>query len=831
MAALERIGEGAAQRRVDGREDRRMRRAAAVKRVFRVLGRTAVAVSALAVGAALGGGVWLYRSLPSWSGSAEVVGLRSGLRIVRDQNAIPHVLAENEPDAYFGLGYVHAQDRLWQLELNRRLASGRLAEVFGRDALERDRLFRALGLRQAAEQSLANVDAPTRACIDGYVAGVNAFLAQGTPLPPEFGLLGVTPEPWTAVDSLVWLEMMAWMLSSNLDSELWRWRLSERLEPRLIAEFLAPYPGDEPILIDARPGTYGDAPKRTGQGWTPQGTYPNGLGSNNWVVDGRQTRSGKPLLANDPHLRLTSPSLWYLAHLSAPGLDVVGATLPSLPGVVLGHNGAVAWAFTNTGSDTQDLFLERLVPGDTTRYETPDGALPFELRREVIRVKDEPEQVLEVRVTRHGPVLSDVYEPAQAVLPEGHVLALSWTALAPDDATPRFALVAARARNAAELREAARVFHAPPQNIVYADAAGEIGFVAAGRVPVRRPENTTRGLVPAPGWQRESDWDGYIPFDELPAQRNPASGRIVTANQKITPADYPRWLGAEWVEPFRAQRIEQMLAEGTAYGVDDFARMQLDVESGPAELLLPILLEAARAGAVGERERSALARLQAWNREMRADRPEPLLFAEWTRQLARSIYADELGELFQDAWAERFSFLRNVLTDHAGQSHWCNDIGTPQAEICSERIVGALQLALDELERRHGRDMASWTWGSDHQARARHFPLSRVPVLRDWFDVTAPADGASHTVNVGAYDLVDDEPFESHHAAGFRAVYDLSNLSASRFLLNTGQSGHVLSRHYRDWAQRWPRNELLPVPTDRRAIEAGAAEVLQLTPR
>jgi penicillin amidase len=808
-----------------------MRKRPRVKRLYGNLGRGLLVVSALAFGTALGGLVWAYRSLPSWSGTFSVPGLRAPLRIVRDTNAIPHVLAQSEPDAYFGLGYVHAQDRLWQLELNRRAGTGRLAEVFGPDVLWRDRLFRTLGLRQAAERSLANLDTETRGVVDAYVAGVNAYLERHEPLPPEFGLLGITPEPWTAVDSLVWLKLMAWMLSGNLDSELWRWRLSERLGPREIAEFLAPYPGDEPIVLDERPGRYGELPKRTGMHWTPRGTYASGLGSNNWVVDGRNTQSGKPLLANDPHLRLTSPGIWYLAHLSAPGLDAVGGTLPSLPGVVLGHNGSVAWAFTNTGSDTQDVFVERLMPGDPSRYVTPDGPAEFELRRELIRVKGEADAVLLVRSSRHGPVISDVYEPATDVTPEGHVLALAWTALRPDDATPRFALAAARARNAAELRAAARNFHAPPQNIVYADTAGEIGFVAAGRVPLRKPENNLRGLAPAPGWLRVYDWDGHTPVE--PEQQNPASGHIVTANQKVAPPEYPYWLGAEWAEPFRAARIEQLLGASSSHTVEGFIQMQLDVDSGPAHVLLPRLLAATRppAAVLAPRERAAHDALSGWNLQMRADLGEPLVFAEWIRQLARSIYADELGELFEDAWAERIGFLGNVLSNRNGQAHWCDDIGTPAAEDCDSRIQRALVLALDELEQRHGADQTSWRWGDAHQARARHTPMTRVPVLRDWFDVVSPADGAVHTVNVGAYDLEDDDPFESQHAAGYRAVYDLSNLQASRFLINTGQSGHVLSPHYRDWVEPWRRGALVAVPTDRAAVARGAADELLLEPR
>jgi penicillin amidase len=803
------------------------------------LGLAVLALVAVLIGVGLGALAWGYRSLPSWSGRVVVSGIEAPLRIVRDERGIPHVFAAHEADAYFGLGYVHAQDRLWQLELDRRLASGQLAEIFGADALPRDRLFRTLGLRRAAEQNLAHLDPLTRDLVDAYVRGVNAAAAEQRPLPPEFALLGITPAAWTAVDSLVWLKMMAWMLSMNVDSELWRWRLSKQLDPGQIAEFLTPYPGESPIVLEV-PVVPLDPAGRTGRVQPPRGidslraVRREGLGSNNWVVAGGRTSSGKPLLANDPHLGLTSPSIWYLAHLSAPGLDVIGGTMPSLPGVILGRNDFVAWSFTNTGSDTQDLFLERLVPGDPSRYSTPDGPATFEVVREVIRVKGAPDEVLDVRVSRHGPVISGVYEPAAGLTPPGYVLALGWTALAAGDDTPRFAAAAARARSAAEFSEAARHFQAPPQNMVYADTAGAIGFVAAGRMPVRGSENSLRGLLPAPGWLREFDWQGFIPFELLPAERDPASGLIVTANQKIIPSDYPYWLGADWVEPYRADRIEARLRAETVHTLDGFASIQRDVHSGPARELLPLLLGALPPEAPGltVRERALLVALRGWNLEMSADATEPLVFAAWVRQLARAIYADELGALFEEAWAERVPFLRNVLGDRDGTSRWCDDVGTPRPEPCGERVLEAFRAALDDLDRRYGSDASAWVWGDAHRARARHFPMTRVPLLRDLFDVVTPSDGGTHTVNVGAYAIDDhDAPFASRHAAGFRAIYDLADPSASRFAISTGQSGHVLSRHYRDLVEPWLRGELAPMSTDRAAIEAAAADVLVLDPR
>jgi penicillin amidase len=793
-------------------------------------------LSSLLLGVALGLVSWAYRSLPAWSGDVHAAGVAQPIEILRDHQGIPHIFASDEADAYFGLGYAHAQDRLWQMELNRRLASGRLAEVFGPDALERDRRFRAVGLRRAAEASLPHLDDLTRLALHGYVRGVNAFLQQRANLPVEFGLFRVEPEAWSAVDSLVWLDMMAWMLSSNLDTELSRARLAKRLEPRMLAELFAPYGGEAALVLpelgeglQASP----DAPNVTGTLFDSSRAPTTGLGSNNWAVAGSRTQSGKPLLANDPHLALTTPSLWYLAHLHAPGLDVIGATLPGVPGVILGRNDAVAWAFTNTGSDTQDVFIERLASDDAGSYETPDGTRPFSVVREVIHVKGAPDDVLDVRISRHGPVLSGADPEVTEITAPGHVLALRWTALDPDNDTLAFVTHAAHARNADDLEQATRHFVAPPQNVVYADTAGQIGWVAAGRVPLRASGEKLHGLLPVAGWDGRGDWQGYIPFDELPRERNPASGRIVTANQKITPPGYPHWVSAEWADPSRAERIQTLLDATEPHTVETFGAMQLDVQSGSARVLLPRLLELdeRRRERLSARQSEWLERLAHWDLQMRAELVEPLVFSAWLREFSRAVYADELGDSFDGVWAERVGFLSNVLSDRAGQARWCDDVRTAAAEECGQLAIVALGAALGYLEERYGADPSRWSWGQAHRARSRHFPMTRVPLLRDWFDLTVESDGGTNTVNVGAYAIGDDEaPFESQHAAGYRAVYDLGRPEASRFLVNGGESGHVLSAHYRDWVHPWQRGELVPMVMERASVEQGGLGKLRISP-
>ena len=451
------------------------------------------------------------QSLPQVAGELAVPGLAAPVDVLRDANGVPHIFARSEADAHFALGFVHAQDRLWQMEMNRRIAAGRLAEVVGPAALDTDRFLRTLGIRRVAEANVRALDADSRRLLAAYAAGVNAFLATKPVLPPEFWLLGLIgeqrPEPWSEVDSAAWTKMLAWDLGGNWRSELLRLQLARTLPTAAIQQFLPPYPGDKPVALPDLATLYGEAggPPAPGVSDAPAG------GSNSWVVSGARTKSGKPLLANDPHLGLSAPGIWYFAHLHAPGLNAIGATAPGVPGILLGRNERIAWSATNTGPDVQDLYVERL--DATARYQAPDGWREFEKRREIIGVKGAPDAELTVRESRHGPVISDVVTTASAAAPRGHVLALAWTALAEDDASLDALFRMPRARNWPEFLEATRALQAPQQNLSYADVDGNIGFIAPGRIPVRKPENALRGLAPAPGWDGRYDWQGSIPFD------------------------------------------------------------------------------------------------------------------------------------------------------------------------------------------------------------------------------------------------------------------------------------------------------------------------------
>jgi penicillin amidase len=772
--------------------------------------------------AGLGAYFYLRLSLPQVAGEIELAGLEAPVEVLRDAHGIPHIFARSESDAQFALGFVHAQDRLWQLEMNRRIGAGRMAEVLGPAALDTDRFLRTLGVRRVAAANVRNLDAESRKLLGAYAAGVNAFLQSRAVLPPEFWILRVNPEPWSEVDSAAWAKMMAWDLGGNWRSELLRLQLASRLPTAAIQEFLPPYPGDAaPKLPDLRQ-FYGVLQKEPAQVSAAQSMVG---ASNSWAVSGARSTSGKPLLANDPHLGLTAPNVWYFAHLHAPGLDAIGATLPGVPGIIIGRNERIAWGTTNTGPDVQDLYLEKLDAGGG--YLAPDGPRPFVVLRETIKVKGAEDAQLTIRTSRHGPVISDVVQSALDATPRGHALARAWTALADDDTSLAAFLKLARAKNWKQFVDATRSLQVPQQNLSYADVEGNIGFIAPGRIPVRKRENRLHGLAPVPGWDARYDWTGFIPFDQLPRAFNPPSGKIVTANHKIVPPRYPHHITSEWDAPYRARRIEELLEQMPMHDRASFARMQADVVSLAARELLPRMV--AIQGTSMEAD-DVLKWLAAWDGTMSPERPEPLIFNAWWREFARALYADELGPAFRGQWRPRALFVDQVLRN--SDSPWCDDVRTPRVETCDEILGASLEKALADLRRRYGDDPARWSWGDAHEARLRHRPLSRSTWLRGAFDIAVPSGGDGYTINRGEMDYSDEaEPYANRHASSLRAIYDLADPQASVFIHPGGQSGNPFSPHYRSFTPLWARGDYVPMITERAKLEAAGVQRLVLKPR
>ena len=752
----------------------------------------AAGLAVLAVVAAGAAYLLLESALPQTEGTIELAGLSAPVSILRDRYGIPRIAARNERDAYFALGHVHAQDRFFQMEFMRRLGAGRLSEVVGSSTLPIDRWMRVLGLYRLAESSLERLSPRVVDSLEAYADGVNAYLDS------HFGLVSVelaitltTPEKWRPADSLVWGRLMGMRLSANSHAETLRARLSEVLPAERIDELWPGIAGGAPPTISA----LGRARRFSSlfRNW-PAALAPVAA-SNVWAVAGSHTESGRPILANDPHLGFRAPGLWYLARIETPGLTVAGATVPGVPMTVLGHNGSIAWGLTTTDSDTQDLFLERVDPDDPNRYLTPDGSLPFDVRVERIGVRGGGDVTLVVRSTRHGPVISDVDEEAGGIAEPGHVVALAAAALAKDDMTGEAVWRLNRARSWEDFNAALADFHAPHQNVVYADTAGNIGIVAAGRVPIRPAGD---GLYPVPGWTGEHDWTGFIPYAELPRLVNPAGGRIVNANHPVVGPDYPYRLGHGDTPHYRAARIHALLDSGASRTPAGAGAMQTDSVSLAARELLPEMLRAVRET---DPRSGAIARLRGWDGTMDRRRAEPLIFVAWLRALNRRLYADETGAAFADLWRLRPVFVHRTLERG---DFWCDDVATPPRESCREIAGEALDEALFELRARFGDDPAGWRWGDAHYAHFRHPVFGRVPVIDRIADIRVPADGGAFTVNRGQHRSArDDAPYASVHGAGYRAVYDLSDLDRSLFIQATGQSGHVNSPHYRDLTPLW----------------------------
>jgi penicillin amidase len=804
--------------------------------------RLAVGIAALSTLAVLGAFGYAWRATPTHEGELKVQGLSGEVRIERDRHGIPTVRAGSLRDAMYGLGVVHAQDRLWQLETHRRVGSGRLAEAFGAGALDTDRFLRALGVRRAAQAQWERTSGESREVLEAYTAGVNAGIGQAAwALPPEFLVLGVKPEPWTPVDSLAWAIMMAWDLGGNWNAELARLRLASRLPLARVNQIVPPYPGDAPVRTRDYPALYAELGLRAGAQRKALVDLPDvapasgveGTGSNNWVVAGARSATGSPLLANDPHLRLSVPALWYFARIEAPGVKAAGATMPGLPSVVLGQNADIAWGFTNTGPDVQDLYLERVQDGDPARYVTPDGNAAFEVREETVRVKGQPELKLRLRSTRHGPVISDAGTLVDVVgeRPDAAplVLAMRWTALDPDADPIGAGLKMLRAGSVDDFVAASALWVAPMQNMVVADRAGRIGFVAAGRVPLRRPDNDLQGLAPAPGWDARYDWAGWLPAQQTPREFDPPRGWLATANQRVHGADYPHHLTHDWTLPFRQQRIEQLLESRPKHTLDDLARMQADEVS---LAVAPVLAWLRAARPEHPQAAAAQAALAAWDGRMSADSAAPLIHWAWLRQLTRALFVDEVGaEDFERLFGPRTFFDAVLGVIERDDAWWCDDKTTPAVETCAALSTRAMAAALDELAQRFGPDVPAWRWGPAHATVAEHRPFSRVKALARVFELRVPVGGDTYTVNATRVTLKPHpstgELYLNEHGASMRALYDLANPAQSRVMHSSGQSGLPWTTHYRSFLQRWAGVEYVPLWPEGADATAGGALVLK----
>lgn len=726
-----------------------------------------------------------HASLPQTEGEMAMEGLQASASIVRDEYAVPHIFAANDHDAYFALGVAHAQDRLWQMEITRRAMRGELAEILGENAVETDIFFRTMGLAEASQAAVDNLPEDVQDALQAYSDGVNSIItARGFVAPPEFQILMFKPDAWSPADTVAVYKAIALDLFGNAFGEPRRAALVEHLGEARAREFLGRYPDDaprsltmadigleetgtEPVAIDMPPIAGPDDQGRDG--------------SNNWVISASRTTTGAPILANDPHLGLRAPAIWYLARLTTPQGSVVGVTLPGTPFVTLGRNDDIAWGFTNTGPDVGDLHAVTV-------------ADVIDSRQEVIRVRFGDDVTITRRATATGPVLDPAHDQFDHPVPEGaDFFALQWMLDEPDDATAGVGMRILRGDSWDDFVDAVRGFVAPQQSMVYAHIDGDIGFYAPARIPVR---------------DADGNWVDTVPFEELPHTLNPERGFVATANNKIIPDDYPHHLTSDWYGVSRIRRIYEGIEDQPLHDMESMAELQYDTVSVIARSVMPVLAGASPESEAGQR---ALALLVAWDADMAVDRPEPLIYSEWMRELSRAVYADDLGELFDTWYGDRRLFMTDVLTGDLG--YWCDDTRTEAREDCLALAGPALDLAMANLIDRHGRQFESWQWGDVHYARHAHTPFSSFPVLTDWFTIETPVPGDGSTVNV-AHSSWRSGGYSVFHGASYRALYDLSDLDGSRYMITTGQSGNPMSRHYDDLAPMWGRGEYIEIRTD-----------------
>ncbi len=782
------------------------------------------------------------RAMPDYSGVATLPGLSAEVRVYRDNWGVPHIFAANRNDAARALGYVHASERLFQIEMQRRAGQGRLSEMTGPDMLGVDKFVRTLGLYRLAQSSFNALSPDMQNQLQAYAEGVNAWLAaHKNRLPPEFLLMSAKPERWTPPDSIVWGKLMALQLSKNYRSERLRAHLAQHMSagqmealfpdtpsPITIEPQKNPSPSAETGTRKASMGTAGSSVATLSEALSPSAKPDELLGSvlglrdaasNEWVISGQHTASGKPILANDPHLGLEAPILWYLARIVTPEMAVKGVTVPGSPIVLLGQNDNVAWGFTTTNSDTQDLFIETVDPKDANRYLTPEGSAAFETREEIIHVKDKPDVTLTVRATRHGPVLSDIDAESKTLAGAGKVVALAFTGLSAADTTSEALARLNQARGQSDILEALKLYQTPAQNIVYADREGHIGFINPGLLPIRKSGD---GRTPCDGASGAFDWTGMATFEQMPQVRDPEAGFIFNANSAVVPSNFSPSLGREWGEPFRARRIQAFMNEDGVHTLDTSARMQADHLSLAAKDLLPALLALTPAT---PQAKEALALLRDWDGVMDKDRAEPLIFEAWLYEMHRMLVTEKARDPIKEKGPFAAASIEFILNHRAAE--WC---GTNDAD-CAHLKTEALNRALAMLTARQGADMKKWRWGRENVAMLRHKFYNHIPLLDRLSDLSVESSGDFYTLDRGGGTENDaDHPFARTQGAGYRGIYDLANPDASRFMIATGESGHILSRHYGDLVPLWNEGRYISLSGSEDELKRRGAEELVFKP-
>jgi len=791
---------------------------------------------------------FLSRSLPDYGEDFALPGISAPVEIVRNNDNVPHIFGATDADVYFALGFAHAQDRLWQMTMLRRTVQGRLSEVFGERTLRIDELMRRYDLYGLAQASVAVQDAPTMTALDAYARGVNAWIeqvnrdARGRGA-PEFFLFSNEIAAWQPADSIAILKLMALQLSGQIEKEVMRARVSLLLPDARVRDLLPDAPGTGvtalPRFSKIVPGVApSSAPLRmvTVGDLSPFPRAGLAGASNAWAAVPARSAAGGSLLANDPHLGFTAPTVWYLARLELQSGGVIGGTIPGIPAVLLGRSEALGWGLTSSYLDDQDLFIEEVNPENPEQYRTPDGWKEFVTRRSIITVKDAAPVTITLRWTENGPVLPGSHYDIGTITPPGHVAALSWTALSGADTSMTTVIRMMGARSVDEAIEAGRLVVAPAQNVMLADGRG-IALQLMGAMPARDIAHQSKGRMPVPGWIAANRWQGILPYEDNPRVVNPDSGLLGNTNNKTVDRPFPLHVSYDWGDTQRIQRWLTLMQAREVHTRESFIEAQLDTVSFTARSLLPLIGadlwftgEAAPDGTPERLRQRALEILAAWNGEMSEHLPEPLIYQAWVRALQDRLIRDDLGPL-----ADSFTHIEPLLIERIyrnvdGASIWCDVVQSAVVESCSDLARIALDEALLTLSETYGPNPESWRWGDAHEAMQDHPVLGNIPVLRYFVNIRQSTSGDDHTLMRGKTRGEGPNPFQNVHGAGYRGVYDFADPDSSVFITSTGQSGHPLSRFYDDLGELWRRGEYVPMSLDPDLARAAAVGVTVLMP-
>jgi penicillin amidase len=742
--------------------------------------------------------VHISRSNPRVKGKISLPGLEEEVRVVIDDWGVPHIFAQNEKDLYFASGYMQARERMWQMELTRRSGFGRLSELFGKMALERDKFMRNMGFEEAALNDFENLSPKMRELIASYSDGVNAWMdSRKLNWPIEFLILRFRPEPWTPLDSLVVKEIMALMLCPDYKSEAVRGKLVDRLGAEKALQILEkgiPPPPSESVMISG----------------TDMLSIPLFQGSNSWVVSGNRSESGKPLLANDPHLQINLPPIWYEMHVNCPGLNAFGVSLPGVPFIIIGHNPSIAWGMTNSAADVQDLYIEKLDDSGNMYLDRGEWKPLFKKKQEIkIKGRRKPEEI-EIRWTVRGPIITPIVIESQTPL------SLSWTIYEGGRTMEAFYLLN-RARNWQEFSEALALFDVPSQNFIYADKDGNIGYYLSGKIPIRAAQ---AAVFPFPGWKEEGQWQGFLDEDKKPNLFNPEEGYIVTANNKIVPDGFPYYVSFDWDFPFRADRVKELLLQQEKHSIESFKIIQNDVYTKKGEAFLPVFGDMEeKDGNAGE----ALRLLKDWDLRMSSGK-EPALFEVFMNVFHAEVFKDELGDDFGDfdpSFRRKKAGILRVISDP--HSPWYDNTETSQVENREDIVKISLEKAYSSLEKNYG-SSDDWDWMRFHSIRFRHV-LGEVPLFRFLNRGPYPMDGHAYTIRASF------PAFGTSSGSSYRQIIDLSDFKNSICVLTSGQSGCFLSRFYDDQIPLWLEGRYHPMLFSPDDIQANSAGTLRLIPQ